>query len=362
MPSPPPEDFPQVLERIWWRLDSALDATSISMSARIGALDALRSGTTTLIDHHASPSYIEGSLDLIEAGLAEVGLRGVLCYETTDRHGPDGRADGLAENRRYLAERSPGAHPCFAGVVGAHAAFTLEDDTLTQLARMAKEFSTGVHIHVAEDACDEDLCAAEHQVALVDRLAGRGILGERAIFAHGTHLDPDSVDRINRAGVTMAHNARSNMNNSVGYAPVEHFRSAMLGTDGIGQDLFAEASAAWFIARHEQADLSPDDIVAMLAGSARCASQALDTTLGKLEVDAMADIVLTDYRPATPMTAQNLPAHLIFDMTSNHVRDVIVQGEWALRDRRVIPVDEPALRDTARGVAEALWSRMAAIV
>ena len=364
MPPPPkaPQDFLEILKFVWWRLDQAHDATSIETSARIGAIDALRCGTTTLIDHHASPNCIDGSLELVEKGMAEVGLRGVLCYETTDRHGPQGRAAGMEENRLYLqrcAERRIGR---FAGMVGAHASFTLDDETLTQLAALAVEGETGVHIHVAEDACDEEQCHAEHQTLLIDRLAGYGLLKPESIFAHCTHLDPDAIAKVTGAGVTVAHNPRSNMNNAVGYAPVQSFGSpVMLGTDGIGGDMFAEAKAAWYISRDIGAGLSPGDIVAMLAASARRASRSLGLTLGKLEHEAAADVILTDYRPATPLTSENFAAHLIFGVNARHTTDVLIDGKWALRGRHVELCDEAAALREAITTSESLWRRMAEI-
>ena len=238
-----PESFVEILQRVWWRLDQALDAESIEMSARIGAINALRCGTTTLIDHHASPNCIGGSLDLIERAIRDVGLRGVLCYETTDRHGVEGRHAGLDENRRFLdkCERAPDGR--LAGLVGAHASFTLEDETLGQLAELADDFESGVHIHVAEDPCDEEQCQAEHQMFLIDRLASHKLLKPGSVFAHCTHLDPDAMTRLGGAGATIAHNPRSNMNNGVGYTPVGTTRGPiMLGTDGIGSDMLAETS------------------------------------------------------------------------------------------------------------------------
>lgn len=361
MPAPPqaPQDFLEILKFVWWRLDQALDAESIEMSARIGALEALRCGTTTLIDHHASPNWIDGSLDLIENGLAEVGLRGILCYETTDRHGPAGCETGLDENHRYLGKHGNRRSNQFAGLVGAHAAFTLEDRTLEQLTQMADQLGAGVHIHVAEDVCDEDSCNEQHQVALIDRLAGYGLLKKSTIFAHGTHLDPVAIARVNEAGLTLAHNPRSNMNNAVGYTPVAQYRCpVMLGTDGIGADMFAEAKSAWFISRDAQAGITPERVVGMLAGAARRASEELDVVLGKLEKDAAADIVITDYQPTTPLTAANLAGHLIFGLSSRHVRDVIAGGRWAMRDREVLNVDEQDMRRDASRVAQELWRRM----
>ena len=361
MPAPhqPPQNFLEILKFVWWRLDQALDAEAIEMSARIGALDALRCGTTTLIDHHASPNWIDGSLDLIEQAVAEVGLRGVLCYETTDRHGPTGSEAGLDENRRYLAKFSYSQSNQFAGLVGAHAAFTLEDETLEQVVRLADQHATGVHIHVAEDLCDEDACNEQHQAALIDRLNGHGLLKERNIFAHGTHLEPVAIAQAGAVGLTLAHNPRSNMNNAVGYAPVADYRCpVMLGTDGLGQDMIAEAKQAWFIARDAHADLSSEQIVGMLAAGARRASESLDITLGKLEPGAAADIVITDYQPTTPLNSANLPEHLLFGMDSRHVRDVIVAGKWALRDRQVLTADEDVSRWEASKIAEKLWQRM----
>jgi putative selenium metabolism protein SsnA len=359
-PSETPQNFREILERVWWRLDRALDGESIELSARIGALEALHCGTTTLIDHHASPGCIDGSLDMVRAGLQEIGLRGVLCYETTDRHGIDGRRAGLAENRRFLDAQTRAPDGWFAGLVGAHASFTLEDETLEELAALADHFESGVHIHVAEDPCDEDDCATRFQMFVIDRLAAQGVLRCESVLAHCTHLDEPAIERVNAAGAVVAHNARSNMNNAVGYAPVAEFRApVMLGTDGIGGDLFAEAKAAWFASRHAQAGLAPGAILAMLAAGARRASSALGITLGKLEVGAAADVVVTDYRPATPLTSANLAGHLLFGLGARHVQDVMIGGRWVLRNRAATTCDERRVRALATAAARQLWERMA---
>jgi putative selenium metabolism protein SsnA len=364
MPSPPktPSSFHEILKYVWWRLDRALDAESIEMSARIGAIQALRCGTTTLIDHHASPNHIGGALDLVEKGIADVGLRGVLCYETTDRNGPGGRAAGLDENRRYLERCKHSQTGRFAGLVGAHASFTLQDETLGNLSALAEQFDTGVHIHVAEDPCDAQNTMIYRDAPLIQRLASCFLLQPDAIFAHCTHLNAEGIAKVNEAGVYVAHNARSNMNNAVGYAPMASFEApVMLGTDGIGADMFAEAKAAWFIAQHQKANRTPNDIVEMLANSARRATRALRVTLGRLEAGAAADVVISDYVPFTPLTSENLAGHLLFAMSSEQVRSVIVDGRWALRDRTVLTRDEKADRAESRGIARAMWERMTEI-
>lgn len=366
-PSRPPRDFQEILELIWWRLDRALDAESIELSGAIGAVEALKCGTTTLIDHHASPNCIAGSLDILERGIDSVGLRSVLCYETTDRNGRDGAAAGLAENRRYLERcrtRGDGRH---AALVGAHAAFTLCDDSLSACAALAAEFGTGVHVHVAEDPCDDAVCRDRYGAPLVERLTRCGVLdpaggvASRSILAHGTHLSLEDAPRLSTLVGAVAHNPRSNMNNRVGYAPVAAMTHVQIGTDGIGGDMFTEAKCAWFKARDAGAPVAPGDVMAMLAHAARTASAGLGVKLGVLEAGAAADVVITRYLPPTPIESANAAGHFLFGLGPQFVRDVMIGGRWALRMGSVVLVDERDLLRRASPSARALWDRMATL-
>jgi putative selenium metabolism protein SsnA len=362
MPAPPrvPRDFHEILELIWWRLDRALDAESIEVSGVAGALDALRCGTTTLIDHHASPNCIAGSLDALERGIAAVGLRGVLCYETTERNrGAAEAGAGLEENERYLLRCAAGREGRFAGLVGAHAAFTLSDDSLRACARLAEAQRSGVHIHVAEDPCDDRLCRERYGRALLERLESCGVIQSGALLAHATHLGAEDARRIGGRVAGVAHNPRSNMNNRVGYAPVGALHNVLLGTDGIGSDMFTEARHAWFKSRDARLDLSPADIASMLARAARVAGGRLGIRLGRLEAGAAADVVITDYLPATPLDSGNAAGHLLFGLGPQHVRHVLIGGRFALKDRQAVNCDENELRRAAARVARSLWERMA---
>lgn len=361
MPPPPqpPQNFIEILEQVWWKLDQALDPDTIQVSATLGALEAARCGTTTIIDHHASPNCIHGSLDRIEAGLAQIGLRGILCYETTDRHGPAGREAGLAENQRYIEKNFNSRNGRFAGMVGGHALFTLDDQTLNAMRELAEGFNIGIHIHVAEDPHDENVCQEQHQQFLADRLAGQGLMLPESIYAHGTHLDAETRGRLADAGLAIAHCPRSNMNNGVGYAPVRDYNGpTILGTDGIGNDMLAEARTAFLKAADEVRPLPPDRVLRMLADGARRASDTLDVTLGKLEPEAAADIVITDYVPATPLENHNLAGHLLFAIHAAHVRHVLADGRWIIRERSPQTINDSDLRATTRAAAQTLWSRV----
>jgi cytosine/adenosine deaminase-related metal-dependent hydrolase len=315
MPAPArtPQTFLDILELVWWRLDRALDLELIRASARLGALEALEAGTTAIIDHHSSPNAIEGSLDVIADACAEVGVRAVCCYEVTDRNGLDGAKAGLAENERFL--RAGGR-----GFVGAHACFTLSDETLDAVCGLAADLGAGVHIHVAE-ATDDDAAGAR--------------LDERArdswLLAHAVHLD-----RVLPG--TVLHNPRSNLNNAVGYGRPARFPKVALGTDGIGSDMQEEARLAFALRRDEDLDASPDDVWAWL------------DTGASLVPEVRNDVVTWSYEPM-------LPWHLAYSPGVRALQ-VEVDGEVVLDEHGPTRVDADEIRAHAAEQSARLFTRM----
>jgi putative selenium metabolism protein SsnA len=357
-PAAAPRTFVEVLERVWWRLDRALDEESIFLSGLVGAIDAVRSGTTVLVDHHSSPSAISGSLGSLRRAIEEVGLRSVLCYETTDRNGPEGRQRGLAENAAFAA--AAGSDTTRA-MVGAHASFTLDEDGLAAVARVSRETGAGVHIHVAEDRADVLDCRARYGETLPERLARHGLRGPRALWAHCVHLGPDDAREVSAAGAWIAHNPRSNMNNAVGYAGFGLAGRVALGTDGIDEDLLAEARAAFLKMRDGGRADAYETTLALLAGGHRLAAEVFGLPFGALQPGGPADLVVFDYHPPTELHADNLAGHLLFGLDRSHVASVLVAGRVVLRDRRITGVDERAVAARARAAATALWGRMQAL-
>jgi len=358
MPGPalPPRSFVEILERVWWRLDRALDAESVYVSGLVGAIEAARSGTTLLFDHHASPSFIPGSLEALRRAIEEVGLRACLCYETTDRNGPEGRDAGVAENRRFLGAAG-GAWT--RGMVGAHASLTLSDETLAHLGAFVRETGSGFHVHAAEDPVDVRDARERHGVGVVERFARHDLLGPRTLLAHGVHLSADELAQAQDAGAWIVHNPRSNMNNHVGHAATAALRNAALGTDGMDEDLLAELKAAFLKMRDAGRDDAAPAAVGMLAGGHRLAGAVFGLPLGRLDPGAPADLAIWDYRPPTPLTSDSLVGHLLFGLDRSHLRSVMVAGRFVLRDRRLTNVDEAAVFARARAASAALWERMA---
>ena len=319
MPAPPgtPTNFTEILDQIWWRLDTALDLDLVRWSALLGAVEALEAGTTAIVDHHASPSAIDGSLDVVAEACAEVGVRVVCAYEVTDRHGPEGAKAGLAENERFL--RAGGR-----GLVGAHACLTLSDATLDAVVGLAQDLGVGVHIHVGEDATD---------AGAADRL--RPHAGDEWLLAHCVHVGPPLRG-------TIAHNPRSNMNNGVGYARPARFADAgnrvVLGSDGIGAAMVDEFALAYVAQRADDVTATPDDAWAWL--------------------HAGADLVPEVRSDEVTWTADRAdPWYLAFTPGVRAER-VVVDGAVVVDRGGCTRVDAERIRARAWEEAQRLWSKL----
>jgi cytosine/adenosine deaminase-related metal-dependent hydrolase len=250
-------------------------------------------------------------------------------------------------------------------MVGAHASFTMDEDSLQGCVDFAKRSGVGVHIHAAEDPVDEQITRERFGCGLMERFQRVELLDVKgSILAHCTHFSDRDFATVNERGgaLSVAHNPSSNMNNGVGYTPVVKLKQPpQLGTDGIGADMWREARVAEFKSHDAGLSLAFGRSLEMLGHSSRFASKALGVKLGVLEVGAAADIVLTNYRPATPLTSDNLAGHVLFAMGPEFVRDVMIGGWWAMRKGHIVTCDEAAIRARSVEIAKAFYQRMSAI-
>jgi len=367
IPGEPASNFPQILERLWWRLDKALTLEDVRYSTLVCLVDAIRHGTTTLIDHHASPNSIEGSLDVIAQAVQEAGLRSCLCYEVTDRDGPERAQAGIAENVRFARSQISNPKSQLAATFGLHASLTLSDETLADCIAAAGELGLGFHVHVAEDGADQEDSLRRSGKRVVHRLHDAGILGPRTMAIHCVHVDGGEIDLLAQTGTWVTHQPRSNMNNGVGVAPVEAMLQAGvdvgLGNDGFSNQMFAEMKAAYLVHKLWQHDprAMPGDLVMRLAyaNNGRLARVFWpDAGLGALHEGATADLVFLDYQPTTPLTAGNLPWHLLFGVEASAVTATVCAGRVLMRDRQLLTLDEEAITARSRELAAQAWERL----
>jgi putative selenium metabolism protein SsnA len=367
IPGPAPKDFPEILEKLWWPLDRALRLEDVRASAEVMLVDAIRHGTTTLIDHHASPNAIDGSLDVIAEAVDQAGLRAVLCYEVTDRNGQAGAAAGIAENVRFLrrAERGAIAGGRIAATFGLHASLTLSEQTL-EACRHAVPAGVGFHIHVAEHEADEYDSLAKSGLRVVDRLEKQGILGPQTIVAHAVHVDGREASILAETGTWVTHQPRSNMNNAVGVAQIESLLrmgvKVCLGTDGFSHTMWEEWKAAYLmhkLATRDPRRMSAADLARIAAyNNAELAGGHFnEAPLGVITPGAHADLILVDYHAHTPLTTGNLPWHIVFGFHESMVTTTIVAGKVLMRDRQLLVVDEARVAAQARQLAPVVWDR-----
>jgi cytosine/adenosine deaminase-related metal-dependent hydrolase len=347
MPQPQtiPVNFHQKLQYVWWKLDFALDEAMIRSSALVTALAAARSGCTFIIDHHSSPGYIKGSLDIIAEALDEAGLGHLLAYEITDRNGKAKTAEALDETRSYLSRKQ--------GLIGIHASFTVEDDTLEKALEIAKTFDSGIHAHLAEDPVDQEYSMQNRGMRVVERYNRMGFLElKKNIFVHAIHLNDRERTLLHDAGANIAVNYDSNLNNKVGVFRGDHLgNNIMLGTDGMHSDMFTSARTAWFTGmNHEKLD--PLKVYQRL----RQVHHYLHAN--EYAGDGENNLMILDYPSPTPFTSENFTGHFFYGMNSSFVKHLVANGKIIMENRRHILLDEQAILAEAQKQAKKLWAKL----
>jgi len=362
----PASSFLPVLKNLWWRLDKALSLEDCYYSALVVLLEAIRHGTTTLIDHHASPCAIRGSLDAIARAFRETGLRGCLCYEVSDRDGAGVTQEGLEENRDFILACKERNDPFIKALFGLHASFTLTDVTLKAAARLGSGLGTGFHIHVAESIADQEYTRAQYGKGVVERLYEQGILVPGSIAAHAVQVDEKEMALLAQSGAAVVHNPQSNLNNAVGIADIvamqKHGILVGLGTDAMTTRMSEEVRAAIWCQHflHNNPSVGFDAAVsALLLQNAKIARRIFAAPLGEIAVDAAADLIFVDYDPATPLHQENWMGQIVFGVSQATVDTTIVAGRVLMRDKKLLlDLDEREVYLRARERVAALWERL----
>ena len=360
----PSPDFISILKNLWWRLDKALDEEMLYVSGLICSLEAIKSGCTSVIDHHASPYYIKGSLNTLRKGFLKAGLRGMTCFETTDRNrGLDEMAEGVEENVSFAqlidAAKEKGDEPYLVEAhIGAHAPFTVSNEGLTLLSDAIKTTGRGLHIHVAEDRYDVTHSHHHYDQDVIERLDAYGLINHKSLLAHGLFLSEKDIAIVNKKDAFLVHNARSNMNNAIGYNDkLGRFKNVALGTDGIGADMFEELKFAFFKHRDSGGPMWPDSFLKHLHNGNELLARNFSAKFGQLAPGNKADLTILDYVSPTPLMAENIAGHFAFGLNASNVSSVVVEGEFVYEDRE-FPFDTTEIYAQARKVAARLWKTM----
>jgi len=361
----PSKDFVEVLKNLWWRLDKRLTLEDVYYSALIMMINAIKHGTTTLIDHHASPFAIRGSLFEIARAATIAGLRVSCCYEVSDRDGKRIREEGIAENEEFIRWTEENRSEYIKGMFGLHAAFTLEDETLKKASEIGNSLNAGFHIHCAEALSDEEHSLKKHGIRVVERLDRFEIVNDRSILAHCVHIDRNEMKIISRRGASVAHNPQSNLNNAVGIADVLNMDKlgirVLLGTDAMTVNMLEELRVSLWAQHLRQNNPScafMEIANTLLKNNPEFASKHFGVRLGEISEGAAADIILIDYLPPTPLNDETATGHIIYGISQEIVDTTMVGGRILMRNKKLcIDIDEDEIYQRARRLSRSLWER-----
>lgn len=344
-PKKNPDNFYEILEYVWWTLDKCLDKDMIEASALYTAMASAKSGVSYVIDHHASPFAIEGSLEIIANAFDKVGVSHLLCYEITDRDGLDKAEQGLQETENYFKNRD--------GLVGLHASFTVGDDTLKKSVEISNKYKSGLHIHVAEDLHDQAQCWDMYDKRVVERLSDFGVLeSSKTILGHCLHLHDDERKLIRESNAWVVQNAESNLNNNVGF-----FNSCglgeniMLGTDGMHSDMLRSAKAAFYVGQ-------PHDTIDYPGVYNRFRNVHRYIESNGFKGDGENNLVVMDYDTPTDFNQNNFLGHFLFGLEARQVKHVISSGKLIVKDGIIVNVNEQEVLEFGRKQGKILWDKM----
>ena len=361
-PGSPAGNFEEILSKLWWKLDAALDAEDVYYSALLALMDAARAGCTTIIDHHASPACADGSLDQLEKAFREVGLNGCLSYEVSDRN-RDG--EGIEENERWIRKCLETTDGQMSALFGMHALMTLGTETLERCAEIGHALDTGFHVHTAEDEVDVQRTMERYGRRIMDRFQDFKIPGEKTIFVHGSYLESQDMDFLHSTGSMLVVNPESNMNNGLKVAPalefLKHGLTVGVGTDGMSGHLVSQARAMYMQQRTQQRDPTigyAEACQILLENNRTIANRVFIEPRGALAAGQLADIMIPEYLPFTPLNADTFYGHLLFGLGFAPVRTTVARGRVILDEGRFPNLDEEAVRMRCAERASRIWSRI----
>jgi len=361
-PGEPARNFKEILEKLWWKLDMALEPEDVYLSALIAVMHAARAGCTTIVDHHASPGCADGSLDLIEKAFREIGVNGCLCYEVSDRNS---KGEGIEENERFIRKCAQSDDDQISALFGLHALMTLSTPTLERSADIAHALGAGFHVHVAESEVDVQVTFERYQRRIMDRFLDFGIPGHRSVFVHGIHFEAREMDLLKTTDSILINNPESNMNNGLSVTPIlEMLQRGVLvglGTDGMSSHMISQARAMYLLQRTYRRDprvAFAEAAEILLKNNRAICNRLFKEPRGMLAPGCLADVIIAEYVPFTPLNPATFYGHLLFGLSFARVGTTIARGRVIVRDGHMLDVDEEAIRARSVERARRLWARI----
>lgn len=364
IPGNHPTNFLEILEGTWWQIDRNLQLNQTYYSAIATYLECIRNGVTSVVDHHASYKEIKGSLFEIAKAAKLLGIRTCLAYEISDRDGFNKMKAAVDETFDFVNYVENQNDPMLGSMIGMHASFTLSDETI-ELCKERNHLNKGYHIHIAEGEYDNLHAQKKYGCSVVERLYKKGILGEKTIAGHCIHISDHDMELLKETNTTVIHNPESNMGNAVGAPNVlKMFDKGIrvgLGSDGFTNDMLESVKVAHVLQKHnsKNPDRGFGEATQMLfENNSKLASELFGVPLGVLEEGAVADMILVDYHPYTPMNAENIDGHMIFGVSGALTDTTIINGKIRMKNRKILIENEEYLLEESQKACAELWRNL----
>ena len=333
--------FQNILKNLWWKLDLNLDLEMVKASAQMAVLESIKNGVTYIFDHHASPNSTEGSLSIIANVIETIGLRGVLCFETSDRNDERLSQNAIKENKNFILNNT---NQNIKAMFGLHASFTLEDETLKTVSEFIQNETIGVHVHLAEDESDNEISKNKFGKNPIERFNDFKLLNKNSILAHGIHLTEKDYQILKSSGAALAYNLDSNLNNAVGlpnFKMVPNSTPVLVGTDGMHANIARSFKQLFLQLRNS--GFSFDDAFGFMIktyfNQHKFVKQFF-TDFPSLNIGDRADLIIWDYIPPTPINKDNFWGHYLYCIIERQVKTVIQNGNVLMRDFNLVNIDE----------------------
>ncbi len=329
-----PKDFKEILEQLWWKLDRNIDNDITYYSGIVAGIEYLQHGVTSIIDHHASGEVLQSLASLKKAVTEMVGIRGIYCFETSDRFNIK---HCVQENNQFIKKNHTSRSQ---GLFGLHAQFTLSDESLEYI---SNECHSPIHVHVAESKMDQDLCLSQHNKRVIERLHNYNLIRQDSILTHAIYVDEKELDIIKQQEAVVAFNVTSNMNNGVGLPNYSQFKEknipVIIGNDGISNSIASEYRNLFFAMHHNSqtpTTFSYRDLLDIINNTYQYASRRLGTKLGRIQQEYAADLVIVQHTPIAHLTTENVFGYLLFGLFQDFTpSDVFIKGKQVLDNYQV---------------------------
>lgn len=331
----------------------------VRLGTQIACTESIRSGVTCFADMY----YYE---DEVAKATAEIGLRAI-CSQTVLKYpSPDAESYEVALDyaRDYIQRWKD--HPLVTPSIAPHAPYTCTEEILEAAAALAVEFNVPLHTHIAETAIEVENSNNEHNMPVVPYVSKHNLFAAKVIAAHCVHVDESEMHILHRYGSGVIHNPTSNLKLASGMAPISKMIElgihVGIGTDGPASnndmDMFEEIRLTALLAKGSSGDPTALPAKTALAMATRIGAQALhigDIT-GSLEPGKRADVIIVDISPLynAPRFQREVNAvyaQLVYAAKSNDVTDVMVNGQWLMRDKALCTINEAELITAANEYA-----------